>query len=48
MTRMTGPDSMVMCNLIIIHTYIHIRIYIDINSILKAGVGNDRSTAVGP
>ena len=24
MTRMTGPDCAVMCNLINIHTYIHI------------------------
>ena len=28
MTRMTGPDCAVMCNLIIyIHTYIHIHTY---------------------
>ena len=31
MTRMTGPDCVVMCNLIntYIHTYIHTYIYID-------------------
>ena len=27
MTRMTGPDCAVMCNLINIHTYIHTYIY---------------------
>ena len=29
MTRMTGPDCAVMCNLINIHTYIHTYIHTD-------------------
>ena len=28
MTRMTGPDCVVMCNLINTHTHTHIHIYI--------------------
>ena len=47
MTRVTGPDCAVMCNLINIHTYIqtYIHTYIHVTSIIDPPLGGSMQVA---